>query len=201
MFLDVIQDRYVCLSAKAERALRAIMSGGELGNDPASRALIEGGLVVRAEGCSTIIPTSNPPSAKCSILDEHSKQPRWHWVMRAGATLASTRILLRTAGLDPTLQRLRATRERSAGKNRIDESVREIAGAYERLNVLLSPLDQCLPRSIALAHLLMRSGHAAQLVIGIRLKPFLAHSWVQQRDVLLNERVDVARTFTPILVI
>jgi hypothetical protein len=39
------------------------------------------------------------------------------------------------------------------------------------------------------------------LVIAVSLRPFLAHSWVQQGDVLLNERVDVARTFTPILVI
>jgi len=79
--------------------------------------------------------------------------------------------------------------------------MREIVGAFERLNLIFSPLDQCLPRSLALTHLLMRSGHLTQFVIGVRLKPFLAHSWVQQGDVVLNERVDVARTFSSILVI
>lgn len=201
VFLDIIQDRYFCLSDKAERALRSCILSGQLDADSTSQALIDRGLLVRAKGCSTINPTSDPPTPNCSLLDEPSPPPRWRWIFRAGTALASARVLLQTKGLASTLQRLRAARQQPSNNISGDDRVREIVGACERLNLVLSPLDQCLPRSVALAHLLARSGYPAQLVIGVRLRPFLAHSWVQQGDVLLNERVDIARTFTPILVI
>jgi hypothetical protein len=90
----------------------------------------------------------------------------------------------------------------AARSNSIHESTSErIARAFMRADLVLSPLDQCLPRSIALASTLARRGISASLVIGVRLRPFLAHSWVQSGTLLLNDRPDVVCTFVPILVV
>ncbi|RYM07421.1 lasso peptide biosynthesis B2 protein [Sphingobium cupriresistens] len=39
------------------------------------------------------------------------------------------------------------------------------------------------------------------VVLGVQLGPFSAHCWVQHEDRLVNDRVDMVRTFTPILVL
>ncbi|RZM28193.1 MAG: lasso peptide biosynthesis B2 protein, partial [Sphingomonas sp.] len=65
---------------------------------------------------------------------------------------------------------------------------------------LWSSRDRCLPRSLALAHALRASGSAARLVLGVALNPFTAHAWVQDGDRVVNDTLDHAALFTPILV-
>lgn len=48
---------------------------------------------------------------------------------------------------------------------------------------------------------LSRRRTTASLVIGVKVSPFGAHAWVQDGEVVLNDFVDVARIYTPILVV
>jgi len=41
----------------------------------------------------------------------------------------------------------------------------------------------------------------AELVLAVKLQPFAAHAWVQWQDLVVNDRVDAVRDFTPILVV
>lgn len=66
---------------------------------------------------------------------------------------------------------------------------------------LWSSRDRCLPRSLALTHALRTQGCAAQLVIGVAMQPFAAHAWVQDDDRVVNDTLDHAALFTPILVV
>ena len=81
------------------------------------------------------------------------------------------------------------------------DGIGRVAAAFARADRYLSPLDQCLPRSLALAEALAGLRLAGRLVVGVRLRPFLAHSWVQTDRVVLNDRPDIVRTFVPLLVI
>jgi len=52
-----------------------------------------------------------------------------------------------------------------------------------------------------LTQIALSRGLAADLVVGVRLNPFAAHSWVQAGSHVLNDRMDSVRTYTPVLVL
>jgi hypothetical protein len=82
-----------------------------------------------------------------------------------------------------------------------DLVVRSILSAHVATRLLLASQDRCLVRSFALAHHLLRVGQHNEVVLAVQLQPFQAHCWVQIGDRLINERLEVAREFTPILVL
>ncbi len=79
-------------------------------------------------------------------------------------------------------------------------AVRKLTGSSWLARRLWSSRDRCLPRSLALTHALRASGSAARLVLGVALNPFTAHAWVQDGDRVVNDTLDHAALFTPILV-
>lgn len=201
--LDVPHDRYLCLEKTAETVFRrTILQGFNEGAHPALEALVRQGILERANR------QQRPPQRPALIPAERSAldraagiKPSPISIAKAGFALQAARISLRRNRLARTLDAL----PRRSTAQEVDEShmgiIDPIAAAFARLDLWFSPLDQCLPRSIALVSTLARRGIAAKLVIAVRLRPFLAHSWVQAGTLVINDRPDVVRTFTPILVI
>jgi hypothetical protein len=75
-----------------------------------------------------------------------------------------------------------------------------VEASFALVDRLLRSHAQCLPRSLVLhRHLSVRSHHPS-LCIGVRLRPFAAHAWVQVGAYVVCDRLDVVRTFTPILI-
>lgn len=73
---------------------------------------------------------------------------------------------------------------------------------FDRLRPLaFTARDKCLFDSLALAIFLGRQGLRASWVIGVSIRPFQAHSWIQDRDQVLNDVPENVRRFTPILVV
>lgn len=66
---------------------------------------------------------------------------------------------------------------------------------------LLPTHDLCLPWSMAVADFLNCKGIPADLVIGVKTKPFGAHAWVQYQDTVLSDALDHVTPYTPILAI
>lgn len=60
--------------------------------------------------------------------------------------------------------------------------------------------ENCLVRSLALRDYLERRCASAALVFGVTARPFKAHCWLQQGDLVLNDGLDAVAPFTPILV-
>ncbi|HEX4736690.1 MAG TPA: lasso peptide biosynthesis B2 protein [Allosphingosinicella sp.] len=171
------------------------------GRDSAIVPLLERGLLIAAAGSERLRPVCAPPMPRISVLEgAHLPTPRWVSVASAAGAVAAARTSLRWRGLERTVRSL-AMRRRTAETQPARHELEEFAAAFQRLDFLLSPLGACLPRSIALTALLARRKLAARLVIGVKLRPFLAHAWVASDGLLLNERADVVRAFTPILVI
>jgi hypothetical protein len=112
--------------------------------------------------------------------------------------IAAAKLSLRWAGLGRTLARLEnRNRHRRARDPRA--SLASISLAFERCNAFFSPLDQCLPRSIAAAHRLLDLGHSPTFVMGVRAEPFGAHAWVESAGLIVNDRFDTVEPYTPIL--
>jgi len=67
--------------------------------------------------------------------------------------------------------------------------------------LLFTSRDHCLFDSLALLNFLALDGLSAHWVIGVKVQPFGAHSWLQQGSTVLNDQHDRVRRFTPILVV
>ena len=79
--------------------------------------------------------------------------------------------------------------------------LRLVCSAYQRSELLFPAHDNCLPRSLALTEHLLRRGQDVRLYIGVMLRPFRAHCWVQHGSRLLNDWPETIRNFTPLLVL
>ncbi|WP_100868092.1 lasso peptide biosynthesis B2 protein [Novosphingobium kunmingense] len=73
--------------------------------------------------------------------------------------------------------------------------------AFQHARLLRTAADRCLPRSIALALCLARHGCRVHVVLGVKLAPFAAHCWAQNRGEVLNDELEEVRRYTPILVL
>lgn len=122
-------------------------------------------------------------------------------VALVGAALAqqSARAALRWRGLDHCLRNFENAKNRSEGSDVGERGVGALAVAFEHATLITSSHERCLPSSIALAHRLCRRGLKPDLVIGVKLGPFAAHCWVQLDDMLVSDRMETIRAFTPIL--
>jgi hypothetical protein len=160
------------------------------------------GIVERSDRPAILAPPPSLPEANGSLLDfAGGARPGPLDVARAGAAVIRARSSLRRRGIAATIEAA-ARRRATSGPGACDMNrIGRVAAAFARADLYLSPLDRCLPRSLALARALARRRLSGRLVIGVRLRPFLAHSWVQTGTVALNDRPDVVRTFVPLLVI
>lgn len=58
---------------------------------------------------------------------------------------------------------------------------------------------RCLWDSLALAFFLLRRKVQCEWVFAVQMQPFGAHCWIESGDVLLNDALEYARQFIPII--
>jgi hypothetical protein len=204
LFLDVIADRYFCLSAPAEKCFLGIVgTGGRVADrEDALDALISRGMLVEAPTPVPLKPCTLPLLPEESVLDQ--LLPRGSMLQAAGAMgrLAAVRMRLKIAGLARTLSAISARKARPApASGNPDMLLCQTMAGFGRAAGVATILDNCLGQSIAIAHDMLARGLRPDVVLGVRLGPFNAHCWVQYENRLVNDRFDMVRTFTPILLI
>ncbi len=80
------------------------------------------------------------------------------------------------------------------------QDMRTAAGWYLRMRPFaISSQDECLHDSLTLLRFLAAERHYPWWVIGVRTRPFAAHSWVQAGSTVLNDLHENVRGYTPIL--
>ncbi|MGO4169924.1 lasso peptide biosynthesis B2 protein [Novosphingobium sp. YAF33] len=204
VFLDLPADRYFGLSRKAEDVFRRALAG-----HPISRT--ERDILVRAR---IIDPGDAPLSlAPCtaetphrSAFDQMSCPSRRRDVAALAWRLLRARASLRLRGLPATAAPLArckaaATRDGETGPVTTRHALAAVASAQEACARMFGSHDLCLPYAIAAARSLHAAGIPADIVIAVGMPPFRAHAWVQWRDVLVNERLEIAAHYTPIAVL
>jgi hypothetical protein len=88
------------------------------------------------------------------------------------------------------------------GEGKSPQAVRDAVSSYMQLRpFLFTAHDKCLHDSLTLIRFLARRGMFPAWVIGVRTRPFAAHSWVQSASLVLNDVHEHVRTYTPILVV
>ncbi len=199
LFLDLDRDRYFALTDTADRVFAALLAGGRSGDDDAAR-LVAQGLLVETPSAERPLPVRSPPAPVSSLLDLTGAASRG-----GGAAALARRLLtaaeLRATSLAAALSRLARRKERQARGAGAPADPLPIARAFAAAALIVPARDRCLTTSLALAHRLVSLGHAPDLVLGVKLRPFQAHCWVQLGAALPGDRVDVVRNFTPILTV
>jgi len=115
-----------------------------------------------------------------------------------------TSMWLRCRSLQAIAMAVRARRDRlhSPSTPSSIESARSGTAAYERLRPFaFSAHKNCLHDSLALVAFLAAEDTFPRWVIGVKTRPFGAHSWVQMGTTVLNDQHEVVRQFRPILVV
>ncbi|HEY9553143.1 lasso peptide biosynthesis B2 protein [Allosphingosinicella sp.] len=201
IFLDVPRDRYFCLSAESERCFAQLVDGESLSQrEHAVLAQLVAGRILKdaAEEAVPLACQFTSP-VRQSLLDTEQRPPALPHVLAAAFSLASAPARLRLLGFDRLLQE--TARRKGRGRDLGTEQLSAVAFAFDRLRLVATAHDRCLVRSIAAARRLIALGGRPDLVIGVKLQPFKAHCWVQHGPWLVNDRTEVVRDFTPILVV
>ena len=202
LFLYIVADRYFALENESERALRRLIGQKQLDADALARveALVRRGLLeVTSASDHTAAPCAPPPVPVSSLLDRPGQNAsRTMTLLAVASAVASVRRLKRRP-LRVNLAAAVADRTRAASTD--EAALSRIAAAFARAGHLVSTHDRCLAQSLAVMRMISARGLWAQLVIGVMTGPFAAHCWVQSGSLLINDRVDRVRSYTPILVV
>jgi hypothetical protein len=106
-------------------------------------------------------------------------------------------VLLRVAGFERFHRVVRSVpTRRAAGLDR--EAAAAVVRGVDAAAGLYFKRAWCLQRSAAAACLLRLHGFPAELVIGVRRMPFLAHAWVEIDGAVVNDDPRVRDVHTPI---
>ncbi|MET3762992.1 lasso peptide biosynthesis B2 protein [Sphingomonas sp. UYEF23] len=201
LFLDTRADRYFCLRPEAEAAFRRLTA--DAAEDPGDRTILESlarnSILETADATPTACRAIDVPTD--ALIDRLLPQPNIGGVASAMVDLTRVKIALRLRGLAAVLRTIERAKACCRSTLQMEHASRSALAAFQRTTMLWAPHDQCLPRSIAIARRMLALGFSVDLVIGVKLRPFGAHCWVQQGPLVVNDRPDMVRDFTPILVI
>lgn len=205
VIIDVRRDTFFALPHVLERAFSQARLGEELGEQgvAALQYLCRKQILKMNEEPTDLQPSRlpHPPSRSFADVGE----PRWKArdIPLCVIRLAIARHVLARHGLAKAVDKIRALKAPLATPPVTGEShaLIEAIASFHLLSDWGGSYNLCLRRSFALAFHLVKSGVAVQLVIGVMMRPFAAHCWVQLGDLVLNDRVEVVRDYTPLLIV
>lgn len=147
-----------------------------------------------------------PQALECIDPDANHTRPTaaGRDVLRLAWAAAGAALWLRRLNLAEIASRVARLRS-LGGTNDEREStaaLRDAVSSYMRLRpFLFTAHDKCLHDSLTLIRFLARRRMFPAWVIGVRTRPFAAHSWVQSESRVLNDVHEHVRTYTPILIV
>ena len=217
IFLDAKRDRYFGLGGAGVLALPQFVSnwpgrdtGGRNGSemevpraevDRVADGLIQRGLLCRSRNESPPRRTCVPPLSvdlPKSVLEARRSLRTVDLIYFATACVRALWLIKRLP-LETIASRVTAAR-RNEGPLELVE-VFGLVQVFRRLRRLFfSEKDRCLLSALALVLFLRHYGHFPLFVIGVKTRPFAAHSWVQQGELLLEGDPASICHFVPILV-
>lgn len=201
IFLDLARDRYFALPAKLEAAFRHAIESpcdSAVAPDDAER-LIRAGILEAVDGDQKPAPPASPIApASDRISTASASKASLTLVVQVVLTQLMALLVVRIFPLRVIARQLERL---NSGESRMDSdrTTDRLVAAYRVASMFIKAEGNCLPRTLAFVWLARRRRCDAHLVIGVRINPFSAHCWAQRGDVVLNDQLDRAILFRPIL--
>lgn len=199
IFLDLSADRYFGLGSALDQAFRSLIDTGTA-DEQHGDALLDAGIIVRSSTGDKPAPCQRIQPSRTSVFTESQRVSPLH------VASALTRRLWWRARLRklPFIRNIGSIEQRKLGVSEQAVSPRTLAHldqAYRRAAMILSARDQCLSTALSLASWLIALGVRHDLILGVKLNPFQAHSWVEVDGMVIADDPDQVRPFCPIRII
>jgi hypothetical protein len=218
VFLDLRKDAYTALEPADFPALHNLLRGWsdaypetpqprDMPHDPTiEQTLLAEGLIT-ADG--KLGKTPRPVElrqATGSVLDgmDFSRYPCIEEAVKFRRAFAAITPMLADWPIEQTVGRVerRNLRAKRRGKSLDFDRARDLIASYFQLQPrAFSQIDACLRNSLTMAEYLAGFELYPTFAIGVRMDPWAAHAWLQHGSVVLNDRVEHIRLYTPILAI
>jgi hypothetical protein len=176
-------------------------------SDPVTPSLLSRGMLTKSGATGTVASQAFIPASQAlppGLGRRASRAINPATVAHFTAALFYVLVNLRLKRLPAIVNRTRALHARnlpalpSDGTDAVSDAVEHFR---QMRTMVYTAYDACLFDSLVLTHFLHRHGFSPTFVIGVRIKPFSAHAWVQVGDCVLDERLEAVQTLTPILVV
>lgn len=214
MILDLRSGQYCGFPAPAAATLGSLVRGWPLNSergdaDGLLADMLKDGLITSdpASGKdASPVAAPQPTGALIDMIDNSmaSVRAQGHHFANFCWALGRASFDLRFRSIEQIVTRVSQRRARSAHSS-ADNPIREInelIAIFNRLQPLIfGRRDACLLHSLTLVEFLARYQHYPEWVFGVRTAPFLAHCWVQQGTVLLNDTPLHVSALTPIMIV
>ncbi len=204
VFLDLPADRYFLLAPSLNTACLRLCSGHDTDptNQLAIHRLVDRDIVRSIDGA--IRPTLCAPLA-CHTPTGRNRgiEATSSSVITALAQYAFAAVDLKCRSLDRVLNGIARSwlcKKRVLGVRSARDPA-EVACAFMAADRLITLRGHCLVRSIAITRTMVARGVAPDLVLGVKLRPFEAHCWVQHDNMLISDDPGTVAPFTPILIV
>lgn len=222
VILDLGSDRYLAVDARGANALKSLFPGEASGSQQDAHEL-DGSdaksILEKMAECRML--TKDPREGKVAIpvcLPTPVRTLIRNWSLEGQSPLGDTKIRVAhllafaiaviAARWSLRVRKLKVVVAKVSGKRVGRATSFDFAKAAALTDVfnllrpfLLTASDACLLNSLALLNFLRWFEVYPSWVFGVRHVPFAAHCWVQQDGVLLNDHIEHAQLFTPIMVV
>jgi hypothetical protein len=217
ILLDLHRDKYIGVGGALLPALSARIAGWPATEDDArnsaNEAMVEQWL---ASMCSQglVCPACSSPLVASSTVEPSRSlfaddQPiwdgtQWRRITRVACAQIVVGHWLKRHRLSAIVERILDLRGSSpaATEHAHQDRLQSAAAWYFRTRPMMSTAhEQCLRDSLTLIRFLASERLYPQWVIGVRIRPFAAHSWVQEGSLVLNDVHETVRRYKPILVV
>lgn len=202
IILDIERDRYWRLSDRLGAALDRIAKGDSRAVEPDDVARLETmGLVERAGDGTLARPAIDLPPPTHSATEGEAAAGRLHpgEALEVAHLVIAARRRVRRHPLRFLLNE--AVQHRGAGLEGERTDPVLLAQRFHHYRRLVPLAALCLPDTLAFLRFASRRGSFPHLVFGVEAWPFAAHCWAQAGECILNDALDHARSFAPILVL
>lgn len=200
IILDIRRDRYWKVDAGAAFALDWITGrrSGPIGIGSLAR-LEQLGLVCWRPADEIDIQPDEPAIPRASAIEGDAWLRGFDLIeaIEVAYLAFAARRALRRHSLYSILSQVQASRAAAISKG---ESA-DLSRRFDRYRRLVPLRNQCLPDTLAFLRFAGRRGCSPKLIFGVEAWPFAAHCWAQSDDLVLNDVLDHARAFSPILAI
>lgn len=122
-------------------------------------------------------------------------------LLMAALFVLTVRARLGTRGVLRCIERLRKAHPIPERRDSVDEGLARAVYYFRHLRPFLyTAHDHCLLDALILTYYMLRLGHDAAFVIGVRQRPFEAHAWARCGNLLLDDFPERVRLYTPLLI-
>jgi Transglutaminase-like superfamily len=216
VWLDTRRDKYMSVAGSEGSILAQLVHGWPSPKEPGSFTLEDRaafasslearGLVTRnvSDGKRYVAPTLKSPRRLAG--PQRALEPaviQVHHVAHVVEAYLQTVIALRVGKLHFAIKALQNRKAAQVTEGSSDlQVVRSLVEVFKRVRLYFyTPRAKCLFDSLVLMRFLFSYGFSPTCVIGVTVRPFHAHCWVQQDGVVWNSDAEFVSRFSPILVI